>query len=140
MSYDYEECLEVVCVDKLHCSLRDLKALVPIYSELAKLSGVDSEVLSRMNDLELMAKYAYTTIRDSVAESIECQARIDRYIELIPDEDADTYVKYEVDDTLKRDLLELARKIKKAVPHYEDLTDIKFNSLIELSILYKLVN
>ena len=129
MSYGYEDVLEIACMDKFHCGLDELKALIPIYSELAELSGVSFKILGCMNDLHVMVEYAYTTIRDSVAESIRSKAT-NNYIEVVPD-DVDSYVKYEVDDVVKAYLTRLADKIERTRPQYEDLTDIKFNSLID---------
>ena len=134
MGYVYEDCLEIACMDRFHCGLDELQALVPVYSELASLSKVDFRKLACMNDLHAMVEYAYTTIRNKIAESIRVSAKIDRYVELVPDDENSGYVKYEIDDKLKADLIELANKIKEVKPQYKDLTDVKFNSIIDEAI------
>ena len=134
MGYDYTDCLEIACMDKLHCDLDDLKALVPIYSDLSEQSGVSFKMLACMNDLHVMAEYSLTTIRNYIADNIRTIAKIDKYIELVPDDEDSGYVKYEIDDRLELDLRDLAKRIQNIKPVYTDLSDIKFNSIIDEAI------
>ena len=129
MSYNYTDCLEIVAMDRFKCGLDDLKVLEFIYSDLAEQSEVDFKMLGCMNDLHVMVDYAYTTMRDYIVRSLRCEAH-SSYIELIPD-DVDNYIKYVVDTRVKLDINNLADKIETVRPLTEDLTNVKFNSIID---------
>jgi hypothetical protein len=133
MSYGYEDCLEIACMDRFHCSLADLKVLENLYTDLAEQSGVDFRILGCMNDLHLMVEYTYTIIRDYIVDCLETTANVDKYITLIPD-DVDDYVNYEIDFNVELDIRRLAKEIREKQPVHKDLTDVKFNSIIDEAI------
>ena len=135
MGYSYTDCLEIACMDRFKCSLDDLKVLPKVYSDLAEQCDVDFRVLGSMNNLKVMTEYSFTGMRDYIVECVEGIANYNLYIEVVPD-DVDNYVKYVIDDKVKEDILKVAETIKKVKPYIveEDLTNAKFNSMIDEAI------
>ena len=135
MGYGYEDCLEVVAMDKLNCSLDDLQILPKVYSDLAEECEADFRVLGSMHDLQIMTEYSFKCIKDYIVDCLRTTANSNAYIKVVPDDVYD-YVKYSITDFVKWDILKVARRLEEIQPYIvkEDLQNAKFNSLIDEAI------
>ena len=133
-NYQYQSCLESLCMDKLHCSLKDLESLEIVYSNLADSCNVDYKVVGELGTLKSILQYTMKVIRECVADYIELHAK-HPYIE-VTDKEGTGYYKYTVTEHVAEQIREVAKQIREAKPILEEteLNLAKFNSLLDEAI------